>query len=510
MNDGTDHQTHSAAATTLWIDATAGVAGDMLLGALIDAGAPVAGIQAALDAVAPGAIELRTEEVARGAMRATHARVLQVGAQGVDRTWAAIRALLEQADLAEPTRRLALDAFRRIAVAEAHVHGMSVEDVHFHEVGGLDAIGDVVGTCEALRLLGVERVLASWVALGNGRVRAAHGWMPVPAPAVLELTRGWQVRDLPASYEPAARPASTDERSYSHDHDHPHVHHQHDHEHHHVEEGPAPVADRRDVGELATPTGLALVRALAEECTGVPACAPQRVGVGAGAKDLFGWANVVRAVLLVPQGASAPTPGATSPAAPRVAVARDGVPGAVDVPATALTQVEANIDDLDGRLVPGVIDDLLSAGAADAWATPIHMKKGRPALTLAALVDAAHHDAVVDALLRRTTTLGVRETLVTRTVLERAWRTLDLDLPAGPQGLVVKIGHRDGVVVHAQAEFSSLAALAATSGLSELDLAQRAAAAIATAGLLPGAPLPSPTGPTTGATTTNHEEADLA
>ena len=94
-----------------------------------------------------------------------------------------------------------------------------------------------------------------------------------------------------------------------------------------------------------------LVRALAEECTGVPACAPQRVGVGAGAKDLFGWANVVRAVLLVPQGASAPTPGATSPAAPRVAVARDGVPGAVDVPATALTQVEANIDDLHGRYV---------------------------------------------------------------------------------------------------------------------------------------------------------------
>ena len=249
--------------TTLWIDATAGVAGDMLLGALIDAGAPVEGIQAALDAVAPGAIQLRREEVVRGAMRATHARVIQVGEQTVERTWSAIRSLLTRAALAEVTRRRALAAFERLAVAEAHVHGMSVADVHFHEVGGLDAIGDVVGVCEALRLLGVDEVEASWVALGNGRIKAAHGLMPVPAPAVLELTRGWQVRSLPGEYDPAAHHHSHDHgHTHAHDHAHDHGHghghgHVHDaaqagHEHAHThghEEAPAAVADRRGIGE---------------------------------------------------------------------------------------------------------------------------------------------------------------------------------------------------------------------------------------------------------------------
>ena len=478
--------------TTAWIDATAGVAGDMLLGALIDAGAPVEGIQTALDAVAPGAIELRTEEVRRGAMRATHAHVVQVGDQSVERTWAAIRTLLERADLAEVTRRRALAAFERIAVAEAHVHGMSVETVHFHEVGGLDAIGDVVGTCEALRLLGVDEVLASWVALGDGRIRAAHGYMPVPAPAVLELTRGWSVRALPAQYDPATAHEHHHHDGHGHHHEHGldghHAHeheHEHEHEHghhHHFEEGSAPVADPRDVGELATPTGLALVRALASRCTGLPASVPERAGVGAGGKDLPGWANVVRVVLLADDAADPATAAAPAPAH-HTAVGPDGATP------TALTQVAVNLDDLDHRLVPGVIDALLDAGAVDAWAAPIHMKKGRPALTLTALVGPAHHDAVVELLLTRTTTLGVRETPVTRTVLDRAWRTLPLTIAGERHELVVKVGHRGGAIAHAQAEFSSLAALAAATGLSELDLAQRAAAAITTAGLLPGAHL---------------------
>lgn len=493
--------------TTLWIDATAGVAGDMLLGALIDAGAPVEGIQAALDAVAPGAIQLRREEVVRGAMRATHARVIQVGEQTVERTWSAIRSLLTRAALAEVTRRRALAAFERLAVAEAHVHGMSVADVHFHEVGGLDAIGDVVGVCEALRLLGVDEVEASWVALGNGRIKAAHGLMPVPAPAVLELTRGWQVRSLPGEYDPAAHHHSHDHgHTHSHDHAHDHGHgHDHDHGHGHVhdaaqaghehahthghEEAPAAVADRRDIGELATPTGLALIRALASRCTDMPAGVPSVAGVGAGGKDFPGWANVVRAVLTDttaiapadrPQDVPAGGQGQVSSA-----VGPDGTTP------TVLTEVAANVDDLDHRLVPGVIDALLAAGAVDAWATAIHMKKGRPALTLSALTDAGHRDAVVEVLLTRTTTLGVREMAVTRTVLNRTWATVSLDLPGGAQALSVKIGHRDGRIVHAQAEWSSLAQAAAASGLTERDVEQRAAAAIVAAGWVAGARAPA-------------------
>lgn len=496
--------------TTLWIDATAGVAGDMLLGALFDAGADVDGVQAALDAVAPGAIELRREEVRRGAMRATHARVVQVAEQTVDRTWAAIRALLEGAALAEETRERALAVFERIAVAEAHVHGMSVETVHFHEVGGLDAIGDIVGVCEALRLLGVDEVAASWVALGNGRIRAAHGLMPVPAPAVLELTKGWPVRALPGEYDPSAvhyhhhshghepqhghdhglhHAGHGEGHVHSHDGGHDHVHehgHEHEHEHEH-EEAPAVTADPRDVGELATPTGLALIRALATRCTELPSAVPTAVGVGAGGKDFPGWANVVRVVLAEPSAepSAQPRAGASGRTEPASAVGPDGATP------TALAELAANLDDLDHRLVPGVIDALLSAGAVDAWAVPIHMKKGRPALTICALADAAHREAVIDVLLTRTTTLGVRETAVTRTVLDRAWVTVPLELGgSSSNGIEVKVGHRAGRIVHAQAEWSSLAAAAASAGIAESDAAQRAAAAIVAAGLVPGAPLP--------------------
>ena len=475
--------------TTLWIDATAGIAGDMLLGALIDAGAPIEGVRAAIDAVIPGQIELCAEETRRGAMRALRARVRQVGDRSHERTWTSIRALLESAPLHDLTRSRALAAFEAIAGAEAKVHGFELDTVHFHEVGGLDAIADIVGTCEAIRLLGIDEVRASWVALGNGRVRAAHGIMPVPVPAVLELAMGWPVRALPATLD-AVEPA------HRHGHEHGHAHH-HGRAHHHEhldtpapapdghEEEPALSVDPADFGELATPTGLALVRALASAASDLPEGMPRTSGIGAGGKNFPAWANVVRVVLVDEAGAARPvrgTSGARSVDAP------EGV-HVDDAPASSLVEIAANIDDLDHRLVPGVIDALLQAGALDAWATPIHMKKGRPALLLSALVDSAHRAGAIGILLARTPTLGVRETPVTRTVLERRWRSLDIDLPTGADSLLVKIGERDGRVVHAQAEWSSIAELAERSGLLELDLAQRAAAAIVAAGLVPGAPL---------------------
>lgn len=549
---------------TAWIDATAGVAGDMLLGALIDAGAPVSGIQEALDAVLPGALEVTTEEVTRGAVRACHARVLQVGDRSLERTWPTIRALLSEAPLAEPTRRRALAVFGQLARAEARVHGATTESVHFHEVGGLDAIGDIVGVCEALRLLGIEGLSASWVALGNGRIHAAHGLMPVPAPAVLELSRGWQVRALPGVVDPAALHhhhhghndghadghehdgghAHEGGAAHTHDHegedghehdgghggaadphdhgepdhahvhahgdqtDHAHTHHaDHAHTHHHdhphgVEEAPAATGDPRDVGELATPTGMALIRALATESDSMPPMRPGRVGIGAGGRDMPGWANCVRVVLEDTsedvRGTDPAAGSATSTSGVHDGEGHDGeghggaeLVGAghggdhlTGVDDEGMVELRANLDDFDHRLIPGVIQACLNAGAADAWVTPIQMKKGRPAVMVQVLVARAHRAEVVDLLLSTTPTLGVRESPVTRTVLDRDFVRIDLD----GQPLTVKIGLRDGHVVHAQAEFASLAEIARATGRSELDVSQRAVAAIVAAGLTPGAP----------------------
>lgn len=475
--------------TTLWIDASAGIAGDMLLGALIDAGAPIGGVRAAIDAVVPGAIELSTEQTRRGAMRARRARVVQVGDRSCERTWAAIRALLEESALHPLTRRRSLAVFEALARAEAKVHGFGLDEVHFHEVGGLDAIADVVGSCEAIRLLGVDEVRASWVALGNGRVRAAHGAMPVPVPAVLELATGWAVRALPVKADAA-------DFAHLHEHAHEAMHHHHAHAHEHAhapqpdsregapghEEEPALPVDPHDIGELATPTGLALIRALAPAASTLPSGTPLANGVGAGAKDFPAWANVVRVVLIDEDASPASTTGEGGGGA-----LHGSAPSNTDEASPSLVEIAANIDDLDHRLVPGVIDALLGVGTLDAWATPIHMKKGRPALTISALVDDGHRADAIEVLLTRTSTLGVRQTPIRRTLLERRWRSITIDLPNGSGTLLVKIGERRGRVVHAQAEWSSIADLARRSGCHESDLVQRAAAAIVAAGLVPGA-----------------------
>lgn len=427
-----------------WFDISAGVAGDMLLGALLDAGADAEAVGRAIDAIAPGSVRLETEQVIRGGQRATKARVRVLVDDPPHRTWASIRDALGSAGLAEQTRAWTLAAFGRLADAEAHVHGSEPDDVHFHEVGALDSIADVVGTCEALRTLGVTSVSASPVRLGAGRVRVAHGDVGVPVPAVAQLAIGWRTYATP----------ERDGDAHDHEHAHPHHHEPHD--------SPAATTTRGTVGELATPTGLAVVRALASDCETLPALTVAAVGVGAGGKDFAGWPNVVRVV-----------------------VGRPAASG--DRPATELSEISANVDDLDPRLWPGVLDACLAAGAADAWLVPIQMKKGRPGFTLHTLAAADARVRVVEAMLTHTSTLGVREHAVTRTVLERHW--VDVDVAGQP--VRVKVGSRAGRILHAVAEFASLADAARTLGLPEHEVATRAQAALAASGLLAGESVPA-------------------
>lgn len=229
----------------IWVDASSGASGDMLLGALIGAGVPVRSIQQAVDAVSPEGVELSVEQVTRNGFAALRCHV-DVADSTHHRTWRDIRVLLEQADLDDDVRGTALDAFGRLAVAEATVHGSDPLDVSFHEVGGLDAIADVVGVSAGFAHLADKDVVVSPIAVGSGTVEGAHGLLPAPPPAVAELLRG-----VP-SY---AGPGST---------------------------------------ELCTPTGAALLTTLATSWGPQPAMTTEAIGIGAGHRDPETHANVVR------------------------------------------------------------------------------------------------------------------------------------------------------------------------------------------------------------------------
>lgn len=372
---------------TVWIDAAAGASGDMLLGALVGAGVPVTVLQEAVDAVAPEPVTLRVEEVRRGGLAATRCHV-DVADSRHHRTWHDVRAIVTAAPLAAPVRDLALVAFERLAVAEAAVHGTTPDEVHFHEVGALDAIADVVGVAAGFAQLGADRVTVSAVAVGSGTVETAHGTLPVPPPAVAELLRG-----VPTFAGPVAM-------------------------------------------ELCTPTGAALLTTLATAYGPQPPMAVDRIGIGAGGRDPEGHPNVLRLFRGLETGAGAPS--ATTGSNPVL--------------------LECNVDDLDPRVWPAVLAALLEAGAADAWLTPILMKKGRPAHTLSVLVDAGHAAVVRTEIFRQTTTIGLREQPLTKHALDREMLPIQVD----GHTIAVKLARHEGVVVNAQPEYDDVARAAAS------------------------------------------------
>jgi pyridinium-3,5-bisthiocarboxylic acid mononucleotide nickel chelatase len=233
---------------TTWIDASAGASGDMLLGALVGAGVPVDVLQRAVDAIAPEPVKLRVEEVTRGGLAATRCQV-DVADSVHHRTWRDIEALLNDADLDDRVAHLALRVFERLAGAEARAHGHDIADVHFHEVGALDAIADIVGASAGFVHLGETEVVVSPVAVGSGHVRGTHGTLPVPPPAVAELLRG-----VPSYAGPPGAPAM----------------------------------------ELCTPTGAAILTTVATSWGPQPLMATTAIGIGAGTRNPAGHANVVR------------------------------------------------------------------------------------------------------------------------------------------------------------------------------------------------------------------------
>jgi len=234
--------------TTLWVDASSGASGDMLLGALVGSGVPVELLQSAVDAVSPEPVTLRVESVSRNGFAATRVHV-DVDDSEHHRSWRDIRTLLLEAPLYDGVRDLALRVFERLAIAEGAVHGHDPLDVRFHEVGALDAIADVVGVCAGFVHLAASEIVVTPIAVGSGSVRGAHGTLPVPPPAVAALLTG-----VPSYAGPPGAPAT----------------------------------------ELCTPTGAALLTTLATAYGPQPPMTTTSVGVGAGGRDPEGHTNVLR------------------------------------------------------------------------------------------------------------------------------------------------------------------------------------------------------------------------
>ena len=251
------------ATTALWWHCFSGVAGDMALASLFDAGASPEDVVSGLRRLPVGGWELTPRPTMRAGLAATEL-VIEVEQDGVERTWADIAKILSAAALPERARQRAEKVFMALAVAEGRLHGVAPEKVHFHEVGSTDAVLDVVGTCLALESLGVDVVYASPVAVGTGTVRSAHGLLPNPAPAVLELLRG------------------------------------------------APVQGTDQAHELTTPTGAALLAGLAVSFGPLPALEVKATGYGAGARDTPGTPNVLQAVVGQLPAPARPLAGATS------------------------------------------------------------------------------------------------------------------------------------------------------------------------------------------------------
>lgn len=328
---------------TLFLDTVAGIAGDMTIAALIDLGVPIAVVEAAIGALGLDGYHLHFGSRIHHGIVAT-AFDVHVERDQPHRRYRDVRDILEKSALARGVRDRAERVFAKLAIAEARVHRSTLDDVHFHEVGAVDALADVVGTAACLDYLGIERVLVAPLPMGRGLISAAHGRIPLPAPATVELLRGFPV--TPVDFE----------------------------------------------GELVTPTGAAIVAALAKPSPQFPRAILERTGFGAGTKSWPDRPNVLRAILLREQAAAKTEP---------------------------LTLIESNLDDATPEILAHAVDRLLHAGALDAWLAPVTMKKGRPAVVLSALAPSSLAAALGELLMAETTAIGFRTSDVSRTELAR-------------------------------------------------------------------------------------------
>lgn len=338
-------------------DCPTGIAGDMLLAALADLGVPEAVLNQPLQQLGlADQCRIVTQPGSNGGLRGIKAHVDVLTPQENHRRWRHLRQTLLTAPLEDHVRRSALRCFGLLAEAEARVHGCPVDEVHFHEVGALDAVADVLGACAGICYLGVDTISCSPLPTGHGSVATAHGLLPIPAPAVLELASAYHV--------------------------------------------PLLSCEGWLQGELVTPTGLALAITWAQRFATAPALVPRQVGIGLGQCQLD-RPNQLRLLLAEPLPSHGHHAALLEPFQEWVVL------------------MSCQIDDMDGEALATLQQMVLEAGALDAWLQPIHMKKQRPGHLVQVLVRPDQLQALRQVLWRHSSTLGLREQWQHRSILPR-------------------------------------------------------------------------------------------
>jgi len=388
--------------THLHFDCYSGISGDMILGALVDVGLPFNELVNGLKRLPIGGFRLRKRRVRRGAVHATKIDVLVDRAHHHPLSLSDIHNMLTRSRLPDPVITKSLEVFDRLAAAEGKAHRVKPAHVHFHEVGVLDSFVDVVGGLLGCHLLGVTRVSASPINVGSGTISTSHGLLPVPGPAVAALVEGLPIYSA----------------------------------------GPS--------CELATPTGVALLRSLTTEFGGMPVLTPTAVGYGTGDRDPDDWPNALRVFL-----------------------SRQPAPTGQEV--DSVMQLETNLDDLNPQAYEHVMQQLLKQGALDVTLAPVVMKRGRPGTVVTCLVAPGLMEPVLDVLFRETTALGVRVQEVQRRILPR--RVVRVKIRGG--SVRIKIGAIEPTVSKAAPEYLDCKRIAEATGRPLKSVMEEAAVAYA-------------------------------
>lgn len=378
----------------VYLDASSGVSGDMCLGALLDLGVDPALFKDRMAALRlPVAIAVH--RVRRGGFAAVKVDVEIKGHEHIERAFADVERIIAKSRFAPAVKDLALTIFKRLFEAEAKVHGRRFKEAHLHEAGADDALVDVVGTALLLDELGVGEVYCSPLNVGSGWVETSHGRLAVPPPAVAELLRQ------------------------------------------------APVYAAWVESELVTPTGAAIVAALAKRFMKLPELVYEKIGRGAGTKEFPEIPNILRVYY--------------------------GDAAAFDE-TKAVYIVEATIDDASPQLLAHFLERAFEEGALDATLSPVVMKKNRLGTKLSLLVEGAHMDALIEAVFRETTSIGVRFYPVGRRVLEREFRTIRVR----GEKIGLKLAFLEGRTINVQPEYEDLLKAARKTGTPLKEIAHQA------------------------------------
>ncbi|HAN44687.1 MAG TPA: nickel pincer cofactor biosynthesis protein LarC [Ruminococcaceae bacterium] len=345
---------------TLYLECYSGISGDMTVAALLDLGADKAALLSALNSLKIGGFEIKIGRANKNGIDACDFDVVLTDAhehghgcgdkehhhRGIND----IFDIIDNSDISVRAKQLAKDIFAVIAKAEAKIHGKPLEDVHFHEVGAVDSIVDIVGAAVCIDNLNIERVIASPLFEGTGYVRCQHGLLPVPAPATAEIFKEYSI----------------------------------------------PFKITQNNGEMVTPTGAAIVAALAQSFAPPEFMTIEKIGFGAGKKN-FTSANVLRAMLI----------------------------NASDGSSDEIVKLECNIDDITGEQLGYAMEILIGSGANDCFYTPIFMKKNRPAYLLTVLCEPNNRENIIKLIFKHTTTIGIRTSRMPRIKMKRMIYTID-------------------------------------------------------------------------------------